>query len=105
MSDINELITNVKSDLYMFDSTSEANIISLISTIESQKEELESKENFFKGYDHQSRLIESQLRDQIQSQKEEMKRQREAIEESIKWISPSSYAYELLKKSLQEGEK
>jgi hypothetical protein len=45
---------------------------SLITTIESKKE-------YWEGYSEESLRIESQLRDQIQSQKEELKRIREHV--------------------------
>lgn len=44
-------------------------IIDFITTIESQKEEIESLNNIHKGYAHQSKVIESGLNSQIESLK------------------------------------
>ncbi len=89
-----------------YDMTVELNLFSgsLITTIES----LQNQFNTAKAEAERLWNIEDiaqEYAEKVQSQKEEIKRQREAIEESLEWISPSSYAYELLKKSLQEGDK
>ena len=98
-------------------------VMRLNEQVESQKEEITIKNGIIDGLtqtiEDKSPYAAQQYwnwllgkgKDDLESENEslqkENKQQRKAIEESFEWISPSSYAYELLKNSLstQEGDK